>query len=252
MARADLAFRLIPGLIERCLIEFTPAAEHEPLPPFTSTIIFSHHRLKLDSSAVIDRMVDVLQRGQDTTGAWRDWAGDPELSIESTAMALHALALARPDRWERSAKKGRDWLWSRQQDDGAWREEAGDSLYLTVLVLDAINLADGERGKLTFKLSSESRTDAVAPSESDAGIEKSPRSVHSLKAAKACQEWMHANVLNQSQFAKRCGRSPKTIRKFFKTGEMRTSDFDDMADRLGVSAPQLLRGELPPPRPTRQ
>ncbi len=140
MARSELAVRTMP-LLKRCLSEFTPAVECEPLPAFTSTIIFTHHRLRLPSSPVIDRLVDVLLGGRDLVGGWRNWAGDPELSIEATAMALHALALAQPTTWKSVAEKGQEWLWSKQAGDGAWYEDENPT-YLTVLVLDAINLAD--------------------------------------------------------------------------------------------------------------
>lgn len=70
-------------------------------------------------------------------------------SIESTAMAMHALAESKPTDWRPAAKKGRDWLLSEQASDGAWREEYSDPAYLTVLVLDAISLADADDKSVT-------------------------------------------------------------------------------------------------------
>ena len=65
-------------------------------------------------------------------------------------MALHALALAAPGDWPRIAVAGRDWLWSKQNDDGSWDESgAPGPAFLTVLVLDAIALTDGSEN-LTF------------------------------------------------------------------------------------------------------
>ena len=46
MARSDQAVHTMP-LLKRCVTEFTPAIEDEPLPAFTSTIIFTHYRLRL-------------------------------------------------------------------------------------------------------------------------------------------------------------------------------------------------------------
>jgi hypothetical protein len=77
---------------------------------------------------------------------------DAEASVESTAMALHALAVAKPPGWSRMAALASDWLWSVQQENGAWIEPGAPSpAYLTVLVLDAIALAKAERS-LTFHL----------------------------------------------------------------------------------------------------
>ena len=58
-------------------------------------------------------------------------------------MALHALALAEPAGWARIAQRGRKWLWSVQGEEGCWTESGTPgSVYLTVLGLDAITLAD--------------------------------------------------------------------------------------------------------------
>jgi hypothetical protein len=60
-------------------------------------------------------------------------------------MVLHALALARPRSWPRIAATARDWLWSMQETNGSWTEAGTPGpAYLTVLVLDAITLANGE------------------------------------------------------------------------------------------------------------
>jgi hypothetical protein len=65
-------------------------------------------------------------------------------------MAIHALCLKRPGGWKRAVTKGAEWLWSQQAEFGGWSEECAHSVYLTVLVLDAIELAAGGT-QVTFR-----------------------------------------------------------------------------------------------------
>ena len=67
-------------------------------------------------------------------------------------MALYALRLAGVDDWRHFADPAREWLWTQQQPDGYWLEKGTpDPVWLTVIVLDAIELAsDGTN--VTFTL----------------------------------------------------------------------------------------------------
>jgi hypothetical protein len=66
-------------------------------------------------------------------------------------MAVHALAIAQPPGWPRIAARAIDWLWSMQKDEGSWIEpDACGPVHLTVLVLDAIALANGAE-HVTFR-----------------------------------------------------------------------------------------------------
>ena len=58
-------------------------------------------------------------------------------------MAMHALGMTRPRGWERAMSQAGEWLLDVQNEDGYW-EQSGtpDPAYLTVLVLDALNLAN--------------------------------------------------------------------------------------------------------------
>ena len=161
MVRSDYAIQLMPAaVLNRCLETITRGGPNEPQPESSygaegldydiahaSAIVFAHYRLPSDhlSSEVIQQAVNTLSKHQGGNGAWRS-SGGPEPSIESTAMALHALALAQPIGWGRIAAGVRDWLWSVQQEDGSWTEQgAPGPAYLTVLVLDAIALSNGEK-----------------------------------------------------------------------------------------------------------
>jgi squalene cyclase len=111
-----------------------------------SSIAFCSRRLR--SSQCNDQLVNealkTILRDQSVDGPWPLWAENKVPSIEATAMCLHALSLGKPRGWDRAAAKAVKWLWSVQEREGCW-SEAGqpDAVYLTVLVLDAIDLASG-------------------------------------------------------------------------------------------------------------
>ena len=95
--------------------------------------------------ALLERAANFLLRSQQTGGPWPIWADEGAPSIQETAMVVHALALNKPRGWEHAAKNAADWLWSVQEPTGCWSEMGADGCeaFLTVLVLDAIELAEG-------------------------------------------------------------------------------------------------------------
>lgn len=66
-------------------------------------------------------------------------------------MAMHALVVGKPNGWDEAVHKAADWLWTQQTGFGCWLQPGVDPVYLTVLVLDAIELAGGG-DCLTWKL----------------------------------------------------------------------------------------------------
>jgi hypothetical protein len=89
------------------------------------------------------------------TGGWPNLSNTTgTLSVEATAMALHALSAADIQDWEHYASPAAQWLLDQQQPDGYWIEPGSpDPVWLTVLVLDAIELARGG-SQMTFKKTS--------------------------------------------------------------------------------------------------
>ena len=73
-------------------------------------------------------------------------------SVYSTAIAIHALAVLKPSGWKQPAKDAANWLKTQWTDLGIWTDQHSkhSDAYLTVLALDAINLAD-ESGEVTFQ-----------------------------------------------------------------------------------------------------
>ena len=168
MVRSDYAIQLMPRVLDGYLESISLAGLNKRQPwvfdcsrgpaleqhlAYASAIVFAHHRLLSDNvhPELVHQAVETICRHQDGNGAWRSLTGDADVSIESTAMALHALAVAQPAGWARMAALARDWLWSMQKDDGSWIETgASGPVHLTVLALDAIALAN-ENEKVTFR-----------------------------------------------------------------------------------------------------
>ena len=117
-----------------------------------STIIFANARLgAIDGDKPLPRHAAVeLLKAQDRQGGWKHWADDQTPSIEATAMCIHGLAEGKPRGWERAISKAAQWLWSKQSLSGCWTEPScPDPVYLSVLVLDALDIAAGG-SQLTF------------------------------------------------------------------------------------------------------
>jgi hypothetical protein len=165
MCRSNLAISLMGNTLQRCLesIEisenglavpwvFSMQRKEDDIPvmrqvehiPVACSMVFCRARLvghDGDEALIRNALVMILRHQQDD-GSWRYWADDSHPSVEATAFAIHALAIGRPLGWERACKIAREWLWSAQDADGCWcREPNKRSVYLSVLVLDAIELS---------------------------------------------------------------------------------------------------------------
>jgi hypothetical protein len=88
------------------------------------------------------------------SGAWpRIACVEENDSVLHTAMAIHALWFGRPNGWETALKQGAVWLQDQQDSCGYWYQPESEPTFLTVLVLDALELARKRKTKhITFKL----------------------------------------------------------------------------------------------------
>jgi len=117
--------------------------------PCASAIVFAEHRLHYESGFKDEALAAI--QGHCDNCSWPRWTDRAIPSIEATAMAMHALGVARPMGWELMMAGARSWLMTKQHEDGFWQEHgAPDLVYLTVLVLDALSLATQPAGALTF------------------------------------------------------------------------------------------------------
>ena len=78
------------------------------------------------------------------------------------------------------------------------------------------------------------------------GSKRFSRSLGTLEAVKAVVEYRDSKGLTNPRLATQFGCSDRTVRSFIETGKMRTSTFEAMAESMGLSVEQLLRGEMPP------
>jgi hypothetical protein len=114
--------------------------------PLACSIAFSSFRLPhhaLDER-LVKRALEMILGRQRGDGSWPCWSDEPDSCPEATAFAVHALVSHQPLGWQRACASARDWLLTAQDPDGCWRDEGtAGQVYLTVLVLDAIELAEG-------------------------------------------------------------------------------------------------------------
>jgi hypothetical protein len=88
--------------------------------------------------------VGLLAKRQLASGGWSDWTSSSKASIETTAVAVHAIAASGAPRSKEMMRSAAIWLMDQQDPAGHWAEEScPDPAYLTVLVLDALEMASG-------------------------------------------------------------------------------------------------------------
>jgi hypothetical protein len=122
-----------------------------------ASFVFASARAGNTRSELYEPALHELRRHFDArSGGWPDFSNKTgTLSIQATAMALHALDVADVPDWEHYASPAAQWLWDQQHHDGYWFERGSpDPVWLTVLVLDAIELARGGSQSTLRKASS--------------------------------------------------------------------------------------------------
>jgi hypothetical protein len=115
--------------------------------------------------SLVQAAVATLAKNQLPDGAWPSHTGSNAASIETTALAIHALHAHRNSRSDQMLSDAASWLLSTQDPAGYWSEETcRNPTYLTVLVLDALELANGSRST-TFgtQRSTQSRATGARP-----------------------------------------------------------------------------------------
>ncbi len=112
-----------------------------------ASVAFAAVRGVTDDITMGQQAQKFLIRQQGESGAWPRIGIDLKDidSVLNTAMVVHALSLAKPRvrGTNKALERAHAWLCKEQANDGCWMEYGVDSVYLTVLVLDAIELAGG-------------------------------------------------------------------------------------------------------------
>jgi len=112
-----------------------------------ASVAFAAVRGVTDDITMGQQAQKFLIKQQSESGAWPRIGIDLKDidSVLNTAMVVHALSLAKPRvrGINKALERAHTWLYKEQASDGCWVEYGVDSVYLTVLVLDAIELAAG-------------------------------------------------------------------------------------------------------------
>lgn len=121
--------------------------------PLAGVIPFIWHRIKPVKmrNDVLHRASDFLSQTQMRCGGWPLDSDSSEPDLIATCFAIHGLAAHRPTGWQQTLGRAADWLSTQQQPGGDWYISGGPPVMLTVLALDALDLARG-RENVTFKL----------------------------------------------------------------------------------------------------
>lgn len=166
MARADLAYELMPAALDRAAdaitvtiprdqegpwIHWNPLRERPASEPtfaahygHAANIATAVPLIRQEISSVAEHACEVLLRSQQSDGGWPTWDVLDDASIHTTARAIHGLVFCQPRGWERAVDRATEWLLDQQEEGGYWREpQMRDAKFLTVLVLDAVALAGG-------------------------------------------------------------------------------------------------------------
>lgn len=170
MCRSDFAIQLLENALKWQLEAIEILEYQQPFPwrqmceipggkyefidhiPYAATIPFANFRLCSDSikNELVGQALEALLKYQSTEGWWPCWINSKKPSIEATAFAIHALATCKPRGWKIAASSAQTWLWSVQEKSGCWYEPgAPDTVYLTTLVMDAIELSNN-RDRVTY------------------------------------------------------------------------------------------------------
>ena len=118
---------------------------------YVSAIVFAEYRLQ-QTSGLMGKAIATLQNANEN-GFWPIWTHASEPSIETTAMAMHAMAMTQPRGWEGALAEASNWLADSSNAEGYWTEPGTDPVYLTVLVMDALSLAR-KLPRQTFRIQS--------------------------------------------------------------------------------------------------
>jgi hypothetical protein len=167
--------------------------------PYAASIVFATQRVcpSTHETELVRGAEKVLLSQQDAAGFWRYSSVESQPSILSTAMTMHALALSRQRGWKHAVDTAAEWLWSVQDKSGCWIDWGCDSVSLTVLVLDALELAAGST-KVTFTVLAHSKEKMEQDAISDAILRRIDEMHDDLKRG---QEAIYGRIDNESRLA---------------------------------------------------
>jgi nucleoside phosphorylase len=113
--------------------------------PIAGVLPFAWHRIEPTKMKddVAKAAVSLLLQSQSRGGGWPLYSDGSDPDLLATAVAVHGLCLAKPRGWEGVVRRASHWLKTQQRPEGYWHIGGGPTVMLTVLVLDALALAQG-------------------------------------------------------------------------------------------------------------
>jgi len=130
---------------------------HYKCPYIAAALAFSIIQLGLREkyAEVVKDCEKYLSSAQSPNGGWKAVTLHETESIDATAVCMHALALIDREKHQQSLTLAEEYLLSKQDSWWLWHEDINPFVsypYLSVLVLDALELTRGNVDKLTFKI----------------------------------------------------------------------------------------------------
>jgi hypothetical protein len=98
-------------------------------------------QLRAGDAANAAAPIAYLERQQQSSGAWSSCQPACDSDVDSTAMAVMALALSRTVPARAAAQRAINWIAAQQESDGGFPGASGDSTNTTALALMALHLA---------------------------------------------------------------------------------------------------------------
>lgn len=134
---------------------FNPADQREGLSPIILAATLFAAQMTASPLVRIEMLEESLQtlvERQSRDGGWPySQRMRNKLSVLSTVLAIHAIAALRPQGWQAVLSRAKEWILRVQCDCGFWSDiHFKNHVYLTVLALDAIDLAEGKENELSF------------------------------------------------------------------------------------------------------
>ncbi len=115
-----------------------------------------------------------------------------------------------------------------------------------IVLVSLLRVAQGDTLVLNWQSVVGLRQTSSPKAEAPVATKRSvARSVGTQAAVDAVHDYIAGKVWTLTQFGNQFQTTDRTVRRFLKSGKMRRANFEAMAESMGVTADQLLRGELP-------
>lgn len=160
--RSDYSLRLLKGSLLKILSKYESIYFDQNSELITykkdfidfqaiAIIVFANIRLKTANLRVIKEGLRILTDNQIKNGGWSVNNKKKESDLFTSAVVIHAIAIAQEPYWQITINPCIEWIKSEQDVSGGWTSKVFDRIPLVVMILDALELAKGST-KVTFTI----------------------------------------------------------------------------------------------------